>query len=88
MNIQINENKLTNSKYLGFHIDNKLNFSFNFNYVYLSRLHKIMYSVFKILLIMAVIWGGISNRNIDSISIKINKIPRLIFNVKFEILLN
>ena len=43
-----------------------------------------MYSVSKILLIMPVIWGGISNINIDSISIKINKILRLIFNVKFD----
>ena len=52
----------------------------------LSRLHEIMYSVSKILLIMPVIWGGISNINIDSISIKINKVLRLIYNVKFEIL--
>ena len=48
-----------------------------------------MYSVSKILpkqkrLIMPVIWDGISNINIDSISIKINKILRFIFIVKFD----
>ena len=43
-----------------------------------------MYSVSKILLIMPVICGGISNINIDSISIKINKNLRLIFNVKLH----
>ena len=69
-NVLINEqldkwkqiNKFSNFKYLGFHIENKINFSFKYSYVYnnLSRLHGIMYSVSKILFIMPVILGGIS----------------------------
>ena len=43
-----------------------------------------MYSISKILLIMPVICGGISKINIDSISIKINKVLRLILKVKFD----
>ena len=94
---------VTHFKYLGFYIDDKLNFSFHSKYVYnnLSRLHGMIYSVSRVLpkhtlfslynsLIIpiitqnVIIWGGISKNNTDPISIKINKILRLILNIGYN----
>ena len=94
---------VNNFKYLGFYIDNKLNFSTHASYINqrLSCLLGMFYSIsnyvpretlitlYHSLVVPTIsqnliVWGNIANIHLDQISVKLNKILRIILRIKLD----